>query len=805
MNKNPIKIYNESKKFTHFFKWIFPLLNIFFVLLLIIAIFFVVNGILNIDQDVNNILSTTAGVTGSMFGLTAASYAFIWSDLRSDNLNNRYLGNIINKYRDLLWLMFFISLILTVVVIVYGFLLMSLAQLWGVDWELITEKASGKFVSTNKFYHSVALSISTLINAIFSILAVIVMVSMNYYIFRRDVIYSNISKSVISEINNRYSHYLCFSKGGKIQTNDSEYKKIHNLELLVERILDNHENIGSAFSKTNRRMKLLSLETEVIYNRNYKKDIKNFGWEHLSDDKRNSRYHLSKNCIEREFKSQTQEKTKHLKTNLIATSTNFVSVYDDLIKCRDSYLVYEEKQKKTSKRHKVYYNYERPELRCTVKKRLLSFFMRGEEFTKMDLSGISLSGADLQLTNFSGCNLSNIKLKGANCEGADFTETKMVGMYFIDGINANCDTKGEIPITCIDDNLKEWNPYTSHESTYFKYATFKRADISRANLNAPGKFMDDSFPYWAEYNYLKHMNEHTCKPLFSFEGTNFDEAKMFNSLFSLVNFDKSSLEKSQMYNTIISLSSAQSANFSNTVLTSSIIVISDFNNSNASGAILADSLLARNRFTNANLKNANFANSNLVGNNFDYASCQNASFKNISQNDKKFAEIKSIKDSFRGEYEKKNSFKFATLSKTDFTSSDLSGIDFSSAIGNDCIFTKSKGIKTLFNNTLLISSVLNHAVFEDSSFIKTVLRNSVLLNTKFRNCFFDHTDFSDSIFSYDGPCFSGGEMTGVKFENVIGLSEACFRNIKLINIDFSIVNLRKKAFNKSVSLINCRF
>lgn len=802
MNKNPIAIFKESRKFNIFFKYTFPIVSLAVLMLFIVAILLVRFGKLNIDQDVNTILSTTAGVTGSMFGLTAASYAFIWTDLRSDKMNNRHLGYVINKYRDMLWLMFLISLVLTVIVILTGFVFMGMEQIWSVNWGLITKEQSNQFVSHSYYTRSIKLSIFTLINLLFSILAVILMVSMNYYIFRRDNVYSDISKSIINEINKKYSKIDDKFIKEENKTNDLEYKKIHNLELIIERILDNHESVGSAFTKSNRRTKLLLLEIERIYNKNYK-NIGEFGWEYLSNNKRENKYKLSKEHIERErdFNSSELQKTK---SSVKATENAFVSVYDDLIKTRDSYLIYEERrQKHSTKKNSTFQYYRRPELRYTAKKRLLFFFMRGEEFTNMDLSGVSLSGADLQYTNFSGCNLSNIKLKGSNCEGADFTNTKMVGMYFFDSIDNSKDANREIPITYIDDNAKIWDPYKSHESTYFKFATFKGADISRACLNANITYNDDSFPYWENEN--ENLNKYTDMPLFSFEGANFDDAKMFNSLFSFVNFDKSSLEKSQMYNAIVVMSSAQSSNFSNAVLTNSIIVSSDFNNSNAAGTVFADSMIAKNRFANANLRNANFTNSNLVGNNFEHASCQYACFKNISQSKENFIGITSVEKFLYKKYQTKNSFRFATLTKTDFTSSDLSSVDFSCAVGNECIFTKSNGVKTIFDSALFISSVLNHAMFEESRFNKTVLRNSVLMNTQFKNCTFENTDFSESIFNTKESCFIGGVMKGVKFDNVVGLSSDSFKGIKLINMDFSSLGFNKKDFDDSVTLIDCKF
>ena len=203
------------------------------------------------------------------------------------------------------------------------------------------------------------------------------------------------TKEIINDVNKKYSTPDEKLIKKQNNTNDSEYKKIHNIELLVERILDNHENVGSAFTKTNRRVKLLSLELDRINNKIYKNNIEDFGWEYLSESKRNSRYTLSKERIEREcgFNSSELQETK---SSVKATENAFVSVYDDLIKSRDSYLIYEERQKHLTKKNSTFQCYRRPELRYTAKKRLLFFFMRGEEFTNMDLSGVSLSGADLQ-------------------------------------------------------------------------------------------------------------------------------------------------------------------------------------------------------------------------------------------------------------------------------------------------------------------------------------------------------------------------------------------------------------------------
>ena len=93
-----------------------------------------------------------------------------------------------------------------------------------------------------------------MINITFSVIAVIAMAWMNWDIFYRDFQYAAIAESVMRRIQKKYDMTLQDKKGWN--SDSIEYKKIHNLEILVERVLKNHESVGEAFAESQRRGKL---------------------------------------------------------------------------------------------------------------------------------------------------------------------------------------------------------------------------------------------------------------------------------------------------------------------------------------------------------------------------------------------------------------------------------------------------------------------------------------------------------------------------------------------------------------------
>lgn len=811
--------------------------NIFFgcflsvtAILAILGVIFIHKKDFRLDQYATTILGTTAGIVGTMFGLTAASYAFIWGDLRSDSQENRHLGKVLECYGKKLWHLFIASLSLTVLVVFTSLIGLALAQnITNPSLYKIRFKSLG-LISEYKNDEYFVISILALFNLLLSLIAVGSMAWMNWVVFKRNTQYAAIAKSILIWIQQKYNMEL--SDGRSENIGSIEYEKIHNLEILMERILKNHESIGNAFAESQRREKLLiaviTNELEASYNVGNNTDEKNCKakddtvWKYLEEGKRESRW---KQCYQKavlEYKMLTENGEEMPKIeNLFhkPCECSFITVYDDLLLYRDNSLVWEEKHKekryirkvKKTKQKDLLDIFKQRALRYTIKKRLLIFYLRGEVFSNMDLSGVSFSGADLRCTNFVDCNLTKIRLKGSNCEGADFSRSKMAGMYFDDVLETEENEIGEIQLSCRDvscgsDTEEAWNPYRGREATCFQDATFKEADVSRAYLKAPGDLEGEQvFPYGVlDENVWKLEEGHV---VFSLTGTNFDCAKMFFSYFKNIDFTNSSLEKAQMYNVGMVQTKAKSTNFAAVTLTNACIAWCDFENANFSDASLAETIIIRANFSGANMKNVNFSYSNIVACNFEGASCQNASFKNMTQDLKKIKDLdpKALRGVDLNEA-KGLSFTYATLTNTDFSGAELDNISFSNAVGQGCIFTKVTGKSIVFDSAIFNSSVFNSVKFQSSSLQNTVLQNSVFIDLQFINSFFYKTDFSGSLFEkLEESCILGGCMCEVDLSDTKGLTASCFSRICLKEVDFRGTGLKEEDFKKDVKIIKCKF
>lgn len=74
----------------------------------IICCIFNTKFIFRLDQYASTISGTIIGVVGTMFGLTAASYAFVWGELKSEGESNPRLAQILIAYKSKLWTLFLI-------------------------------------------------------------------------------------------------------------------------------------------------------------------------------------------------------------------------------------------------------------------------------------------------------------------------------------------------------------------------------------------------------------------------------------------------------------------------------------------------------------------------------------------------------------------------------------------------------------------------------------------------------------------------------------------------------------------------
>jgi len=724
-----------------------------------------------------------------MFGLSAASYAFVCNELRNEEQADPHLKCILDEHRERLWALFVYSLLFMICTVTSSLVCIGLAQYLTAPDLYRLQETEGSLLASYENSRFLSLSNLTFLNLLFTLIALVVMVCFNLNVFRRENKYSKIAKSIMQHA---ISRYTCPETAIELDavykiSPQEELEKIHRLESLLERVLKNHESANVSYVPERRLEGLL----RVILTRKLAVGFRADGGDtgrgkgaqmvtrrFLSEEKLGS--------YQTECRRQAESDYKHLKDNRddsaerVPRNISFVDVYCDLIRYRDSRLIYERSSKSPTKGDGRY-------LRWSIKKRLLIFLLWEESLSNMDLSQVCLSGANLMRTKFTDSDLTGARLLGANCEEADFSGARMSGLYFAD----NDECEGQIAISCIDDEKQCWDPYKGKEKTSFHGATFTRADLSRAFLVAVQATPWESWP--AEFPFGKEKRPRQAA-LYSLEDISFDYAKLFSSRFRDLSFDRSSLERAQIFNSIFFRCQARSTNFKGAVLTNSILFWCDFDCINAENAILAESVLLRCNFAGSRLEGASFTEANLIRCSFYGASCRNVSFRGIIQAPGKLDDM--TKPAFLEQYKQappcdpevlpcQLDFRFSTLSSTDFSEADLSRACFDNVLGSDCVFTKSTGTSIYAKDAFLASSIFNSAIFEKGLFQRTMFRHSIFIQTEFKDCIFEDVDFSQALFECgEAPCFQGGRLIRVKFCGAIGLSAACFENVELVECDF---------------------
>ncbi len=744
---------------------------------IIILVFLIVLPV-RLDQYASTISSTIIGVIGTMFGLTAASYAFIWGELKNEETTNARLKQILDAYRNRVWKYFLISLIISFLIIISNLVLLGVVQTITnptlFDVEMVESKYE-KLVASYLNENYALISRCALIDLYFSIVDVILMAKLNYDIFARQRSYNKIAEKMLDDISADYNLELPEKMGLKC-IKDEEYKydldnevnKIYLLEIIINRILKNHEGDGDAYrSHPNGEDFLTHVVTLKL--KNYKYD-----WNYISNAAK--RKDMEQKCahqVSNQFVTAGRGRASDAPSTMA-----FVKVYSDLIKFRNAQLVHKDQKIRGTM------------LKCTIKKRLLIFLMSHERFDGMDLANMSLSGADLRYSDFSGCNLKGVKLKGTDCRGADFSNSNMPGIHFSDSQEATAENiDGDVEISWQDDGNSEYDVYAGRQSTCLEMVTFADADVSRMRLIADGMFDTKSkFPF----DFQKEFPVKDDNTMFSLRDTNFDRAKLFKSKLKNIDLSNSSIFNAQMFNVEMELVNSEKVNFGETVLTFSIIKYSCFVNASFKKAVMSDCNIYRSNFTAANLSDTNFSNSKITYCNFQNTICNNTSFKNIVSN--------NITDDMR--LFELISFKFATLRDADFSGAVLCMSDFSRANVLNCNFTNAKVFNSRFVQTSLMSTVWNSTNVKLTEFNKAIMCDNVFVNVKFVDCTFYNCDFSNSIVNCE---FNGGEMDYIKFCNVRELEPKQFCNIILNHVDFSGTGISKTDFLQNVKLFNCIF
>lgn len=743
---------------------------------------------MRLDQYSSAIFSSIIGVVGTMFGLTAASYAFVWGELKTERESNVRMKSILNKFQSELWDLFIIILFFSIAIIIFNLVLLSIVQhitssaLYYSHEAIIDEKE----VVVSRYYNEKYSQISTcaVFDLFLSIIDILCMGIMNYMVFSRQIKYQRIAGDSLSELGKKYD--LSLNKINKFKcTNstpydlNSELSKIHYLEMLVNRIMKNHENEGDLFRYLDNQDEFLG---HII---SLKLKSYSFNWNYLQNEEKSN--DLKKKCSKiyeifsgRENRGNDGPNDSYLEKRLpVPVDEEFVKVYSDLIEFRNNQLICSQR------------NIQGTMLKCTIKKRLLLFLMSHERFDGMDLANVSLSGADLSYSNFSNCNLKGVKLKGTNCMGADFSNSRIPGMYFSEIKKSNLQEiqSGDVEISFKDDGKEYYDEYTGHQPTCLEKATFANSDVSRMKLICSGE-IDTKTNYPFNNKEIAVKNGETA---FSLRETNFDHAKLFNSEFNNIDLSSSSIFNAQMFNTKMKLVKAQYVNFAETVLTHSIISYSCLANANFQKAVISDSNIIHSDFTCSNLSEANFSNSIIEFCNFQDTICNNTTFRNISAKSEKMV---SSSDGCH------ISFRSSTFRDVDFSNAELCRCNFSSANLLNCNFTGTKISYSLFELTVLNSTIWNSTKIGNSNFTGAIMRDSIFINMDFNDCRFENCDFSNSIMSCR---FTGGTMSNVKLCHVKKLDTQAFKNIILVSVDFTGSAVRKDDFPNDVALKNCKF
>lgn len=756
------------------------------------------------DQYMSAICTTTAALVGTMFGLSAASYAFVCGEMRTEEKNGAHLRRIVVKHRENLWNWFVWSLILMLCTVATSLLCLGGAQ--GISApDLFQLSASGE-----KGYYAAYmngryqyLSVGVLLNLYFTILAIAAMVRLNLLIFRREKRYIKIAKQIMSDAVFRYVEPEEAPDEAKIRTITprEELEKIHNLERLLKRVLKNHESAEVGIANEGQSGGLLrvvikqKLEVGFVAQNKEGPKSKDAPWGFVTGEKLDSYWErcyiqASIDCKDADVEDDSKKRTP--------PECTFAQVYEDLMRYRDGKLMcidHIPEDEMTGRDGRC--------LRWSVKRRLLTFLLWEESLDAMDLSRMNLAGANLQHTNFSNSNLSRVNLAGANCEGADFSDARMQGMFFRDNPE-ECD--GEIALSYLDDDKQKWNPYTGRQATCFRGATFAHADVSRAFLVAGKTTWKPEFPFEKE----------APTRLYLMEDVSFVSAKLYSSRFRDISFDRASLEQALVFDSVFYRCSVRSVDFQKAVMTNCALFWCDFSGSNGAGAVLARGAIFRCDFSEARLEGASFANANLLHCNFERVSCQNVSFRGVAQDPALMQQICEKNLPFAKDFQIPPdadglylNFKFAVLSNTDFSEAHLARACFDQAIGADCIFTQAEGERVSMRDAVLRASVFNETKFIKGCFVRTVFRDSVFVRTQFIGGDFCGADFGGALFNPGTePCFESVDLCDVSFRGAVGLTASCFHNVTMTGCDLRGTGLKRAVLEATPGVVvesNCLF
>lgn len=174
-------------------------LALVFIAMAIVYAFYLADSF-RLDQYMSAICTTTATLTVTMFGLTAASYAFVCSEVRTEENARPHLKCILDDYRADLWGQFLFGLALTSETVFFSLLCLGIAQSFSAsDLFILSHQNNGSLLGAYANSDFCIISGLTALNIEFALAAILVMIFHNIMIFKREDQYSTLAKNLLEE------------------------------------------------------------------------------------------------------------------------------------------------------------------------------------------------------------------------------------------------------------------------------------------------------------------------------------------------------------------------------------------------------------------------------------------------------------------------------------------------------------------------------------------------------------------------------------------------------------------------------
>ena len=217
----------------------------------------------------------------------------------------------------------------------------------------------------------------------------------------------------------------------------------------------------------------------------------------------------------------------------------------------------------------------------------------------------------------------------------------------------------------------------------------------------------------------------------------------------------------------------------------------NFEECNLSGVNFSDTIIKQGEFKNGLLIGGNFERADLSTVDFNGCAMQKVNLSHVRIEGVGIKESNLANASFKSanvEFSNLNVFKDVNLSDADLSGSKISwlygeNVNFRHANFNEASIIESQMQNCKFMNASLENTELYSVAFKDCEMQESVLAKAKITNVTFEKSILENVDFKQSEIAYGS--FADCNLDGVDFRSVTLSSLNEFRNVSLMNADFS--------------------